>query len=100
MICHSRIRFRRALAGLAVAAGLGQAGPIHAADFFEKTDLRIIVGSTVGGGYDTYGRLLARHISNHIPGKPTVIVSNKVGAAGLLVANELYNVYPRDGSTI
>ena len=72
----------------------------EADDFFAKNDLKIMVGTTAGGGYDTYARLLARHIGNHIPGNPNVIVSNKVGAAGMLVANELYNIYPRDGSTI
>ena len=84
------------VATLAVARGAA----VKADDFFAKNDLKIIIGSSAGGGYDTYGRLLARHIGHHLDGNPNVIVSNKVGAAGLIVANELYNIYPRDGSTI
>jgi tripartite-type tricarboxylate transporter receptor subunit TctC len=84
-------------AGLAVLANSNIA---KADDFFAKKDLTIIIGSSTGGGYDTYGRLLARHMGHHLEGNPTVIVSNNVGAAGLKAANDLYNVAPRDGSTI
>jgi tripartite-type tricarboxylate transporter receptor subunit TctC len=92
--------FAATVVGTLFGLGLPLASPAAADDFFARNDLRIMVGSTSGGGYDTYARLLARHIGNHLPGTPKVIVSNKVGAAGLAVANELYNVYPRDGSTI
>ena len=83
------------VATLAMARGAAEAD-----DFFAKKDLTIIVGSSTGGGYDTYGRLLARHMGHHLEGNPSVIVSNSVGAAGLKAANDLYNVAPRDGSTI
>jgi tripartite-type tricarboxylate transporter receptor subunit TctC len=52
------------------------------------------------GGYDTYGRLLARHIGKYLPGNPTVTVANKPGAGGLTVMNYMYNVAPHDGSEI
>jgi tripartite-type tricarboxylate transporter receptor subunit TctC len=57
-----------------------------------------VVGYAVGGGYDVYARLLARHISRHIPGNPTVIVQNMPGAGSLTAANQLYNVLPKDGT--
>ncbi|MDP2355690.1 MAG: tripartite tricarboxylate transporter substrate-binding protein [Beijerinckiaceae bacterium] len=52
------------------------------------------------GGYDTYARLLARHIGKYVPGKPTVIVANKPGAGGLTVMNYMFNAAPKDGSEI
>lgn len=74
--------------------------PVEAQDssqFFAGKTLRMVVGGSVGGGYDVYGRLLARHISRHIPGKPDVITQNLQGAAGVVHANHMYNVAPRDG---
>ena len=93
---------RRVAVSLAASfiAAVALAPAAGADDFFAKNELKIIVGSSAGGGYDTYGRLLGRHIGRHLDGNPTVVVSNKVGAAGLIAANELYNIYPRDGSTI
>ena len=58
------------------------------------------VGSTPSGGYDQYGRLLARHIGRHLPGNPAVIVANRPGAGGMLAYNHIYNTAPRDGSEI
>ena len=53
-----------------------------------------------GGSYDLYARLLARHIGRHLPGEPTVIAQSRSGAAGMVLANYLYNVAPRDGTAI
>ena len=61
--------------------------------------INLIVGEPTGGGYDTYGRLLARHIQRHIPGQPTVVVRNMPGAGSVNAMNHLFNVAPRDGST-
>lgn len=69
-------------------------------DFYRKTDLNIVVASGVGGGYDTYSRTLARHISRHIPGNRSVIVRNMPGAAGLTAMNWLFSIAPRDGAHI
>lgn len=52
------------------------------------------------GGYDTYARLLARHMGKYVPGKPTVIVANKPGAGGLTVMNYMFNAAPKDGTEI
>src|SRR5262249_25251132 len=60
----------------------------------------IVCGYGVGGGYDVYARLLARHIVNHIPGQPTAIVQNTPGAGGMRAANTVYVTAPRDGTVI
>ena len=70
------------------------------ADFYKGRMLTVYVSSGPGGGYDTYARTLARHIGKHIPGHPTTVVKNRPGAGGLILANELYNILPQDGSVI
>ena len=71
-----------------------------AAPFYEGKSIRIIVGTSPGGGYDTYTRVIARHFGKYIPGKPTIIVDNMPGAGGLVAANHLYKVAKPDGLTI
>ena len=63
-------------------------------------DLDVYIGSTVGGGRDIYGWLLARHLGKHIPGSPSVVPKNMEGAGGLRLANWIYNVAPKDGTAI
>jgi len=60
----------------------------------------IHVGFGPGGGYDLYGRVLARHLGKHLPGQPAVVVSNMPGAASIRAANYLYNIAPRDGTAL
>ncbi len=60
----------------------------------------VYIGYSAGGGYDVYGRMLARHINRHLPGNPTVIVNNMPGAGSMRLANWLYNVAPKDGNVI
>ncbi len=69
-------------------------------DFFKGKTIRFIVGASPGGGYDTYTRTAARHISKHFPGNPTPVVQNLTGAGGLIVANYLYNKVKPDGLTV
>lgn len=69
-------------------------------DFYEGRQVRLLIGYTAGGGYDTYARLLARHLGKHIPGNPTIVPQNMPGAGSLTLANFLYNVAPKDGSVI
>ena len=71
-----------------------------AAPFYEGKTIRIIVGASAGGGYDTYSRIIARHIGKHIPGNPTVVVENMPGAGTLIAANHVYKVAKPDGLTI
>ena len=68
--------------------------------FFEGKTIRIIVGFSAGGGFDTYSRAIARHLGRHIPGQPTVIVENMTGAASLVAANQVYKGAKPDGLTI
>jgi len=93
-----------ASAAVAGVVGIGAvAGPAAAdevAAFYKGKRLKMIVGSGAGGGYDTYGRLVARHIGKHIPGNPTMIVQNLTGAAGLRAANFMENVAPKDGTIV
>lgn len=87
---------------LAFAASLA-AGPSWAAgpeDFYRGKTITIVVSYAAGGGYDLYSRLLARHYGSHIPGNPTIVVQNMPGAGGVLAANHVYSVAPRDGTVI
>jgi tripartite-type tricarboxylate transporter receptor subunit TctC len=68
------------------------------ADFYKSRTVDLYVGYSVGGGYDLYARVLARHIGRHLPGNPTVVVKNMEGAGSLRLANWLYRVAPKDGS--
>jgi tripartite-type tricarboxylate transporter receptor subunit TctC len=79
---------------------VGYPGEAKAEDFYQGKTISIIVGYAAGGGYDTYARTLARHLGNHIPGKPTVIVQNMTGAGSLIAANYLYKKAEPDGLTI
>lgn len=68
--------------------------------FYAGKVIRLLVGYGPGTGFDVYGRAVARHLGRNIPGKPTIVVENMPGAAGLTMANHLYNAAPKDGSTI
>jgi tripartite-type tricarboxylate transporter receptor subunit TctC len=68
------------------------------ADFYRGRSITVIIGYGVGGGFDLYARLLARHMGRHIPGLPTLVPQNIVGAGSLNAANTLYNVAPKDGT--
>ena len=83
---------------------LGWVVPARSADdvaaFYRGRQLRIVVGTAAGGGYDLFARAVARHIGAHIPGNPAVIVQNLPAAGGMVMTNQLYAVAPRDGSVI
>jgi tripartite-type tricarboxylate transporter receptor subunit TctC len=70
------------------------------AAFYRGKQLRMVVGTGPGGGYDLFARAVARHIVNHIPGNPTVIVQNQPAAGGLVMTNQLYSLGPKDGTVI
>lgn len=65
---------------------------------YQGRTVTISVGTPAGGGYDYVARLLARHLSRHLPGNPSVIVKNMPGAGGLVLANYLQTNAPRDGT--
>jgi tripartite-type tricarboxylate transporter receptor subunit TctC len=81
---------------LCVATAVAQ----PANEFYKGKQIRIVVGSTAGGDYDVWARLLARHMSRHIPGNPNIIVENMPGAGTLVATNHVFNVAPRDGTVI
>jgi tripartite-type tricarboxylate transporter receptor subunit TctC len=68
--------------------------------FYSGKTVRIIVGASAGGGYDTYSRTIARHMGKQIPGNPTIVVDNMPGAGFLISANHMYKVAKPDGLTI
>lgn len=87
-----------ALAWFAAASADARADAI--ADFYGGRTVTLLIPSGPGGGYDAYGRLVARHIGGHIPGTPTVVPQNMPGAGGIVVANYLANAAAKDGSVI
>jgi tripartite-type tricarboxylate transporter receptor subunit TctC len=68
--------------------------------FYKGKIIRIIVGSSAGGGYDTYSRTFARHMGKHIPGEPAFVVENMPGAGFLISANYMFKVAKPDGLTM
>ena len=70
------------------------------ASFYKGKTVSVVIGSAAGGGFDTYGRLVARHIGAHIPGNPTVIAQNMPGAAGATAAYYVTTVAPKDGTVL
>jgi len=70
------------------------------ADFYRGKTVDLYIGYSVGGGYDAYARLVARHMGKHIPGNPTVVPKNMAGAGSLRLANWLYNVAQKDGTAM
>jgi tripartite-type tricarboxylate transporter receptor subunit TctC len=70
------------------------------ADFYKGKQIRMIIGLGAGEAYDTYARLLARHLPQHIPGNPVIVPQNQPGAGSLNAINSLYNTAARDGTVI
>src|SRR5450759_3760101 len=92
------------LCALALAA-VGLAGaclPASAqtADFYKGKQLSVMIGYGVGGSDDLWARLITRHIGDYIPGHPTVIAVNAPGAGSLMLANQITNTQPKDGTVI
>ncbi len=82
-----------ALCGLAAAADSVE-------DFYKGRNVSLVIGYSVGGGYDAYARLLARYIGKHIPGEPSIVPQQMTGAGSLRSANFIYSVAAKDGSVI
>jgi len=90
--------------GLTLASVLAAAPAVYAAaanqEFYAGKVIRIVVGFSAGGGFDTYARSLSRYMGKYIPGNPTIIVENMPGAGSLISANYIYRVTKADGLTI
>jgi tripartite-type tricarboxylate transporter receptor subunit TctC len=101
MIRSKRLGMSWSFANLALAAALGlTASAASAEDFYQGKELRIVVGSDTGGGYDAYARILAQYWSKYIPGHPQIIVQNMPGAGSLAAMNYIANVAAKDGLTV
>ena len=85
-----------AVLGLAVLC----AGAPQVAAQFKAPAVSLYIPSGTGGGYDLYGRLAARHLGRFLPGNPVLLPKNMQGAGGVVLANYLYNVAPKDGSAV
>src|SRR5690349_10827193 len=93
---HSRIA---ALVGvLLMGIGLSSARAEDPAEFFRGKTIKLIVGSGIGAGYDHFARATVRYLK--LPGNPSIVVQNMPGASGLIAANYLANIAPKDGSVI
>lgn len=103
MSIDPKLLLRRSLASLlppvlaAAMAGTPAMAQSKVADFYKGKEIKVLVSSAAGGGYDSYSRLLAAHFGRFIPGEPNVVVENMPGTGGLKAANYLYNEAPRDG---
>ena len=88
-----------AVALFAPTPALSGAAPTPA-EFYQGRTINLIIGYAPGGGYDLYGRVLAQHMSRHIPGNPKIIPQNMPGAGSLKAANYVFSVGRKDGTTI
>jgi tripartite-type tricarboxylate transporter receptor subunit TctC len=99
-----RIGWMLPIAGLVSAAiGLFPASAAQAQSveqFYSGKQVKFLIGSSAGTGYDVYARLVGRFMSRHLPGNPIFITPNMPGAGGMILANYLYNIAPSDGSEI
>lgn len=89
---------RRALIATLAAASLAPAA--GAEDYYAGKTIQLIVGLAPGGGFDTYARLIARHMGKHIPGNPSFVVMNMPGAGSMKAVNYLAGIAKPDGLTI
>src|SRR5688572_16311597 len=94
--------YRKILLWLAAIGFLTAFGTTEgkADDYYGGKTIRVAVGLAAGGGYDTYARIIARHMGKHIPGNPNFVVDNMGGAGSLIAANYTYSKAPRDGTFI
>jgi len=97
---RAHILTKWAAIGVAAASLMGPALADPIADFYRGKTVTVLIGNTAGGTYDLYARTIARHLSAHIPGAPTVISQNMPGAASLVAAGHVYNVAVQDGTIL
>src|SRR5215471_9643240 len=101
----ARMLLAAATFALAVVGGVpsarAQIGDLQSvAEFYRGKQIRFIIRSAPGGGFDLYSRLIGRHIGKHIPGQPTVLPQNMPGAGGITAANYVAEIAPRDGTVL
>ena len=93
-------RVRAVAASIAIICAGAAASAQSVEDFYRGKDIRLLVGADVGGTYGLYAQLAARHMRQHIPGQPNVIMQNMPGAGGNVALNWSYNIAPKDGTVL
>jgi tripartite-type tricarboxylate transporter receptor subunit TctC len=76
------------------------AGAQSVVDFFQGKQIILMVGSSPGGGYDAIARVVARHLGQHVPGNPSIIVQNTPGGGSITMSNRIYRTEPQDGTVL
>lgn len=95
------LRATAAVVSLAATAGAPACGRAQSVEsFYRGKTITIVIGYPTGGAPDVFARLVARHIGSYVPGNPSVIARNMPGAGSILAANYIFNVAPRDGTTL
>lgn len=100
MVPFRRLRASVLGASILLSAGVPASAQDAVEQFYQGKTVTVVIGSAPGGGYDTFGRLLARYMGRHLPGHPTVLPRNMPGASSYLAANYVFAIAPRDGTTI
>ena len=90
----------RLAAAAALFAALAGGQALAAEPFYKGKSVTFVIGSGVGGGYDTYSRLIAAHLGQHLDGRPSIVPQNMPGAGSIRAANYLYNAARKDGTAI
>jgi len=85
---------------LGVLVSLAVTSPAPAQPSLAGKNVTMLIGFGPGGGYDLWGRVVARHIGKHLPGNPTVVPQNLPGAGSFNAANNIYNIAPKDGTVM
>jgi tripartite-type tricarboxylate transporter receptor subunit TctC len=89
------------VAAFATVIGIGsQAAAQTPEEFYKGKSIDLVIGYPPGGSNDTWGRILARHLGRHVPGKPNIVPKNMPGAGSFLAVNQVFNISPKDGSVI
>ena len=89
---------KRSIAALALSCLVG--APAIAADYYAGKTITFIIGAEVGGGYDLYGRAVAKYLGRHVPGNPNVVVQNMDGASTVRATGYMYSVAAKDGTVV
>ena len=97
MLSNRRVILRGAAVGALLAATPALA-QTSVADFYRGKTLHLLIGVNVGASYDLEGRLIARHLGRFIPGNPVIVPQNMLGGGGIVMANYLQAIAPKDGT--
>jgi tripartite-type tricarboxylate transporter receptor subunit TctC len=91
---------RASVVAIGLVSGLSGGPAAGADDLYKGKTVRVLVGASAGGAFDTWGRMVGRHLGKQISGNPTVVVENVTGAGGLILMNQLYKSTKADGLTL